>query len=41
MGIKDVGTENLPNVYIDSIVVSPPTLIRVRCLIKDDKEISG
>jgi len=38
MGIKDVGIENLPNVYIDSIIVSQPDEIRIRCLIKDNKE---
>jgi|9_EtaG_2_1085328.scaffolds.fasta_scaffold29945_1 hypothetical protein len=38
MGIKDVGTENLPNVYVDSIVISAGNQsIRVRCLIKDHK----
>ena len=34
MSIQNVGTENLPNIYIHKIVVSGP-LITVTCLLKD------
>ena len=38
MGILDVGIENLPNTYVNKIVVTP-TQVKVTCLLKDDREI--
>lgn len=36
MTLLDVGVENLPNVYIDKILISP-TRITITCLIKDNR----